>query len=160
MASLWSTWDLLEYYINVTQTVWDISPLMPMHQDPLFVNLWLLKKPGVISCDLAFLWWRQCDRGGHDNDNTKHQSMSKWALTEARWLLVTHWGRDNMVTIYQTAFSNEFSSMGMYRFRLRFRWSLFPRVQLTIFPNMALVIEWCSWFRQYVQIIFTYWQLS
>ena len=27
------------YHVNVTQTVPDISPLMPMHQDPLLVNL-------------------------------------------------------------------------------------------------------------------------
>ena len=27
--------NLLEYYVTVTETVRDISPLMPMHQDPL-----------------------------------------------------------------------------------------------------------------------------
>ena len=27
------------YHVNVTQTVPDISPLMPMHQDPLLVYL-------------------------------------------------------------------------------------------------------------------------
>ena len=27
------------YHVNVTQTVTDISPLMPMHQDPLLVLL-------------------------------------------------------------------------------------------------------------------------
>ena len=27
------------YHVNVTQTVPDISPLMPMHQDPLLVNI-------------------------------------------------------------------------------------------------------------------------
>ena len=27
------------YHVNVTQTVPDISPLMPMHQDPLLVGL-------------------------------------------------------------------------------------------------------------------------
>ena len=27
------------YHVNVTQTVPDISPLMPMHQDPLLVCL-------------------------------------------------------------------------------------------------------------------------
>ena len=37
MASLWSTRVLLEYYVNVTQTVRDISPLMLMHQDPVLV---------------------------------------------------------------------------------------------------------------------------
>ena len=42
MTSLWSTRHLLEYYVNVTQTVWGISLLMHMHQDPLlviFVNI-------------------------------------------------------------------------------------------------------------------------
>ena len=27
-------------HVNVTQTVPDISPLMPMHQDPLLVDIW------------------------------------------------------------------------------------------------------------------------
>ena len=38
MASLWVTRYLLEYYVNMTQTVRDISPLMPIHQDPLLVS--------------------------------------------------------------------------------------------------------------------------
>ena len=40
-----------------------------------------------------------------------------------------------MAAIYQTAFSNAFSSIKMYEFRLRFHWSLFPNVQLTIFQH-------------------------
>ena len=48
---------------------------------------------------------------------------------------VTHWGRDKMATIFQTTFSNAFSWMKMFKFRLRFHWSLFPRVQLTIFQH-------------------------
>ena len=34
-----------------------------------------------------------------------------------------------------TTISNEFSWMKMYRFRLRFHWSLFPGIQLTIFQH-------------------------
>ena len=45
---------------------------------------------------------------------------------------LTHWGRDKMAAIFQTTFSNAFSWVKMYEFRLRFHWSLFPRVQLTI----------------------------
>ena len=44
---------------------------------------------------------------------------------------LTHWGRDKMAGIFQTAFS----SMKMFKFRLRFHWSLFPRVQFTIFQH-------------------------
>ena len=50
--------------------------------------------------------------------------------------LLTHWGQEKMAAIFQTTFSNTFSSMKMYKFRLRFHWSLFPRVQLTIFQHL------------------------
>ena len=41
-------------------------------------------------------------------------------------------GRDKMSTISQTTFSSAFSRMKIFAFRLRFHWSLFPRVQLII----------------------------
>ena len=50
-------------------------------------------------------------------------------------VILTHWGRDEMNNISQTTFSNVFSSMKMFEFRLKFHWSLFPRVQLTIFQH-------------------------
>ena len=40
-----------------------------------------------------------------------------------------------MDAISQTTFSNAFSSMKTFEFRLKFHWSLFPRVQLTIFHH-------------------------
>ena len=46
---------------------------------------------------------------------------------------LTHWGRDQIDAISQMTFSNTFSWIKMFKFRLRFHWSLFPRVQLTIF---------------------------
>ena len=48
---------------------------------------------------------------------------------------LTHWGRDKMAAIFQTTFSNAFSSMKMCKFRLVFDWNVFPRVQLTIFQH-------------------------
>ena len=48
---------------------------------------------------------------------------------------LTHWGRDKMAAIFQTTFPNGFSWMKMYDFRLTFHWSLFLRVQLTIFQH-------------------------
>ena len=48
---------------------------------------------------------------------------------------LTHWGRDKMDAISQTVFSNAFSWMKMCEFCLRFHWSLFLRVQLTIFHH-------------------------
>ena len=45
---------------------------------------------------------------------------------------LTHWGRDKMDAISQTTCSSAFSWMKMFEFRLKFHWSLFLRVQLTI----------------------------
>ena len=52
-----------------------------------------------------------------------------------KYMYLTHWGRDKMATIFQTAFSYGFSSMKMHKFRLRFHWHFFPRVQSTIFQH-------------------------
>ena len=60
--------------------------------------------------------------GGGKRDGTTMESL-------------THWGRDKLTVISQTTFWNEFSWMKMYEFRLKFRWSLFLRVQLTIFQH-------------------------
>ena len=38
------------------------------------------------------------------------------------------WGRDKMAAIFQTTFSNGFSWIKMYEFRLKFHWILFLRV--------------------------------
>ena len=46
---------------------------------------------------------------------------------------LTHWGRDKMAAIFRTTYSKAFSWMKIYKFLLRFHWSLFPRSQLTIF---------------------------
>ena len=54
---------------------------------------------------------------------------------------LTHWGRDKMAAISQTTFSSAFSWMKTFEFWLRFHWSLFIRVQLTIFQY---------WFRQWL----------
>ena len=48
---------------------------------------------------------------------------------------LTHWGRDKMDAISQTTISNRFSWVKIYEFRLKFHWSLFVRIQLTIFQH-------------------------
>ena len=51
------------------------------------------------------------------------------------FLLLTHWDRDEINNISQTTFSNVFSSKKIFEFRIKFPWSLFPMVQLTIFQH-------------------------
>ena len=50
-------------------------------------------------------------------------------------LKLTHRGRDKMDAISQTTFSSTFSWMKTFEFRLKFHWSLFLRVELTIFQH-------------------------
>ena len=61
-------------------------------------------------------------------------SSGKWRPYCLGLYVLTHWGRDKMAAIFQT-FSNGFSGMKMYEFRLTFHWSLFLEVQLTIFQH-------------------------
>ena len=56
---------------------------------------------------------------------------------------LTHWGRDKMASISQTIFLNVFSWLKMYEFRLRFDWSLFLRLQLTLIQH---------WFRKWLGV--------
>ena len=65
-------------------------------------------------------------------------------LCQCHTAILTHWGRDKMAAIFQTTFSNPFSWMKLYEFRLRFHWSLFLRVQLTIFHH---------WFRYWLDAV-------
>ena len=51
------------------------------------------------------------------------------------WTKLRHWGWDKMDAISQTTFSNAFSWMKMFEFQLKFHWSLFLGVQLTIFQH-------------------------
>ena len=60
---------------------------------------------------------------------TSHYQNQGWLSS------LTHWGRDKMAAIFQTTFSSWFSWMKMNEFRLIFHWSLFIRVQLTIFQH-------------------------
>ena len=49
--------------------------------------------------------------------------------------ILTHWNRHKMTAIFQTTFSNAFSWMKTCEFRLKCHWSLFLRVQLTLFQH-------------------------
>ena len=48
---------------------------------------------------------------------------------------LTHWGRDKIAAVSQTALSNAFSWTKISEFRLQFHWNLFLGVQLTVFQH-------------------------
>ena len=62
-------------------------------------------------------------------------SVKRWIKHISQWYILTHWGRDKMAAVAQTTLSNALSWMKMLEFLLRFHWSLFLRIQLTIFQH-------------------------
>ena len=63
------------------------------------------------------------------------QYMCDRVFRYTRVKVLTHWGRDKIDAISQTTFSSAFPWMKMFEFRLKFHWSLFLRVHLTIFQH-------------------------
>ena len=66
---------------------------------------------------------------------TKFQSYPGLLKWEPSKQPLTHWGRDEMDALTQTAFSSAFFWKKMFDFRLKFHWSLFLSVQSTIFQH-------------------------
>ena len=70
-----------------------------------------------------------------EEPHVEHKEVGTYFHVLVLKLHLTHWGRDKMAALSQTALSNAFSWMKMLEFRLRFQWSLFLRVQLTIIQH-------------------------
>ena len=64
-----------------------------------------------------------------------HQFVIIYVFLPVPWCALTHWGRDEMDAISQTTCSSAFPWMKMFEFWLKFHWSLFLRVQLTIIQH-------------------------
>ena len=55
---------------------------------------------------------------------------------------LTHWGRDKMASNFLTTFSNAFSWMKIYKFRLRFHWSFVPKGPINNIPALVQIMAW------------------
>ena len=69
----------------------------------------------------------------HLSSTIRHKQA--WSIVLQLATMVTHCGRDKMAAIFQTTFSNAFFWMKICKLWLRFHWSLFQMVQLTIFQH-------------------------
>ena len=50
--------DIYIYHVNVTQTMPDISPLIPMHQDPLLVSSLMTPEVVLTPVTIKLEWWQ------------------------------------------------------------------------------------------------------
>ena len=92
------------------------------------------------------IWWRH-------HTTTAYQHIIKGTIN---FLPLTHWGPDKMTAIFQTTFLNSCLII-IHKFRLKFLWSLFPRIQLTIFQHWPAPIHylnqnWLFYVRMYASL--------
>ena len=117
--------------------------------DDVIKQLWLIILFALLPDKMSFGcsrhgWGLPLSSGRHDVLRRLHwPGIYGWTGGGTQWLsvgifsyLLTHWGRDKMAAISQTTLSSAFSWMKMLEFRLKFHWSLFLRVQLTIFQHL------------------------
>ena len=57
--------------------------------------------------------------------------------------ILTRWGQDKMAAIFQTTFSNAFSWMKIYQYRLKFHW----RLSLGPINNIPALVQIMAWRR-------------
>ena len=91
----------------------------------------------MISCAwvcffICFLPNINCSCGNSLPSEGVFWEFKAWHMSCLCYCCMSHWGWDKMAAIYQTTFSNAFFLMKIYKFRLRFHWSLFPKAQLTM----------------------------
>ena len=81
--------------------------------------------------------YRAADQSYQSNHGDYHQTHPPSLSWSCRMsgMSLTHWCRDKMAAISQTILSDSFSWMKMLKLRLKFHWSLFLRVQLTLFQH-------------------------
>ena len=88
---------------------------------------------------LCFTPWPPCSSWTHGAEGVCYkngmQCISRYWEALVLCSALTHWSRDKMAAFSQTTLSNAFSWMKILEFRLKFHWSLFLRVQLTIFQH-------------------------
>ena len=70
-----------------------------------------------------------------DETDSKVLNYQNCRRSTSPYSVLTHWGRYKMAAISQTTLSIAFLWMKMLEFRLNFHWSLFLRIQLTIFQH-------------------------
>ena len=149
-GGMWCNWELLpKYFCNATEinqfhlTFCDIS--RPCHLISVIQDLnYLCNCITHESPHIRMIYWNLSmvdmnSQHGVNSNILNDAFMVKKLFTKSRIskliYFLTHWDRDKMTAISQTILSNSFSWMKILEFRLKFHWSLFLKVQLTIFQH-------------------------
>ena len=86
----------------------------------------------TISCGV-YRWNNSEEYGQMDHLNPQTKNTTITTIQSCEYACgISHWGQDKMSDISQTTYSNAFSRMKIYEFRLQCHWILFQRIKLTI----------------------------
>ena len=80
--------------------------------------------------------WNTTQRQQSTNHVYCHRA-APWRYEHIRLEQLTHWGQYEVAAVCQMAYSHVICWIKMYKFRLSFHWSLFPRVQSTIIQHLV-----------------------
>ena len=129
MSSLKQTINL---HVKVTNDTW-IDRSLSHHRELMPLGILQLKVKYISMS--SFLSWYPSSMQTFQKANISTMPILNVYVPYFLVRLLKHWGRDEMNNTSQTTFSNVFSSMKMFEFRLKFQWSVFLRVQLTTFQH-------------------------
>ena len=122
----------------MTQTVPDISPLMPMHQDPLLVRKWYVALKDANKSRTEHTHPNIIQTKPYKTVLTHRHRQCPYVLTQVTDAFMacgphlTLWGRDKMAAI--TTFSYASSSMKTFEFQIKFHWNMILRVLIRVDP--------------------------
>ena len=138
-AHCWACYrcDVLEH-VTLTQTINGIVKLVffLVFKSLQFISKVSANEKKSYICSIFSNWlrtwpatdrrWALTDLETRCTDSTRMRGKGSLPNMWNRSTHLTHVSRDKMASIFQTTFSNTFSWMKIYGFRLRFHWSLFP----------------------------------
>ena len=128
---------IIEYVHNLSQTVYHILSLKEKKTAWWCFPLWkqfngslllTMENISILSANCADMFYSAI----YNKIKSTSDHKSRTCNSSITWQHKFFWGRHKMAAIFQTTFSNAFSWVKIYEFRLRFHLSLFPRVHLTI----------------------------
>ena len=135
---LYMSWDhiifrLYLYFLNDVLYFFKYSCTNIFHRRSLYTFYYYQNGMIWFSILVEYVWsYDRLHKGWTRRTVIGHVNACIYTITV---LSSSHWGRDQMADIFQTTFSNAFSWMKIFEFWIIFHWSLFLRVQLTIFQH-------------------------
>ena len=152
--TVWNSAPVCQLLTNCSQrSHWSVQCVFAVSEDRSVTeterNQWQNRRPNDICIWILYnytqldtkigqtyiSWLILTTSGAASDENFIKMNTSPFSVWVPWVSVLTHWGRDKMVAISQTTFSSAFSWMKMFEFRLKFHWSLFLRVKLTIIQH-------------------------